>query len=96
MTVQEFLDADSSYYDKFYLCIDDEYFDDGWSHLDECRDCIISNIEFDKAISLKELEIIPVSNPEEKIPVNVEILEPNTSFYIDCKTKFSAQDEYQS
>ena len=52
-------------------------------------------IEFDKTISLKELEIIPVSNPEEKIPVNVEILEPNTSFYIDCKTKFSAQDEYE-
>ena len=25
MTVQEFLDVDSSYYDKFYLCIDDEY-----------------------------------------------------------------------
>lgn len=47
MTVQEFLDVDSSYYDKFYLCIDDEYFDDGWNHLDECRDCIISNIEFE-------------------------------------------------
>ena len=47
MTVQEFLDVDSSYYDKFYLCIDGEYFDDGWNHLDECRDCIISNIEFD-------------------------------------------------
>ena len=47
MTVQELLDVDSSYYDKFYLCIDGEYFDDGWGHLDECRDCIISDIEFD-------------------------------------------------
>ena len=30
MTVQEFLDVDSSYYDKFYLCVDDKFFDSGW------------------------------------------------------------------
>lgn len=52
-------------------------------------------IEFDKEINLKQLEIVPIENQENKYFVDISDCGKNSSFYIDCKTNFSFLNNYQ-
>jgi len=52
-------------------------------------------IEFDKEIKLKELKVSPISNPEASFFVELNEIENNSIFFIDCNTNFSILDNYE-
>ena len=54
MTLGEFLDTNTSFYDEIYLNVDDECFStynlfglELFKKIYACRDCIVSNFEFE-------------------------------------------------
>lgn len=52
-------------------------------------------LEFDKEITLKNLEITSETNPNDKTSVDISIFGKNTVFFIDCGREFSILDNYQ-
>ena len=52
-------------------------------------------LEFDKEITLKNLEITSKKNPEDKTSVDISSFGKNTSFFIECGREFSILDNYQ-
>lgn len=52
-------------------------------------------LEFDKEITLKNLEITSENHPNDKTSVDISIFGKNTVFFIDCGREFSILDNYQ-
>lgn len=51
-------------------------------------------VEFDKEITLKQLEITTSKGSEDKIFVDLSNIEKNSAFFIDCETNFSILEKY--